>query len=144
MPRNLAASAWVSLASHYTEAHRHYHNLTHIDRMLSYLDSVAPGHIAIELAIWFHDVIYNPLARDNEARSADFFVEQFGNTVTVSLAETVHRLIIATDPKRSRSGEADENLLIDIDLSILGSPPEYYEKYVTTQVSFTAASDSPS
>jgi predicted metal-dependent HD superfamily phosphohydrolase len=43
--------------------------------------------------------------------------------------EDVKRLIISTDPKRPRSGNADEDILIDLDLSILGSAPEDYETY---------------
>lgn len=126
-----AASAWEKLAASYSGSHRHYHNLTHLDRMLSHMDRLALDNDAIELAIWFHDAIYDPLARDNEARSADLFTECFGKLITPSLGQEVPRLIVATDPKRPRSGEGDENLLVDIDLSILGSLPEEYGKYRT-------------
>jgi len=125
------ASAWDNLVARYSETHRHYHNLTHLDRMLSHMDRVAPDNEAIEFAIWFHDAIYDPLARDNEARSADLFTECFGKLVSPLLARKVPQLILATDPKRPRSGEGDENLIVDIDLAILGSSPEEYEQYRT-------------
>lgn len=126
-----AATAWEKLSSGYSETHRHYHNLAHLDRMLSRMDRVAPENDAMELAIWFHDAIYDPLARDNEARSADLFINCLGTIVSPYLAQKVAQLILATDPKRPRSGEDDENLLIDIDLSILGSSPEEYDQYRT-------------
>ena len=62
-----------SLVSLYSQDYRTYHNLSHIDRMLSWLDKSGGGSDAIELAIWFHDAIYEPLASDNEEESAQFF-----------------------------------------------------------------------
>lgn len=127
----VTASVWEKLVALYSESHRHYHNLTHLDRMLCHMACVAPDNETIELAIWFHDAIYDPLARDNEARSADLFAECFGTLVSPLLAQKVPQLILATDPKRPRSADPDENLLVDIDLSILGSSPEEYEQYRT-------------
>lgn len=56
----------------YTEPHRHYHNLNHIARMFQ-----TAAEQKIELsemqiwAIWFHDIIYEVGANDNEERSAE-------------------------------------------------------------------------
>jgi predicted metal-dependent HD superfamily phosphohydrolase len=124
-----AHSNWDDLRQRYSEEHRSYHNLSHIDRMLSWLDASSAGTDAIELAIWFHDVIYEPLGSHNEAKSAQHFVDHLGSFIGGSLVEDVERLIRATDPTRSRSGMPDEDMIIDIDLSILGSPPDQYEVY---------------
>ncbi|MDX2111430.1 MAG: phosphohydrolase [Verrucomicrobiota bacterium] len=107
--------------------------MKHIDKMLARLDDSGreEERDALELAIWFHDCVYEPLNNDNEARSAERFQWYLGPLVDQSLAETVHRLIMATDPKQSRSGASDEGLLVDIDLSILGSSPDEYAEYRT-------------
>lgn len=117
------------LFGRYSEIHRTYHNLSHIDRMLSWFDASAQGTDDVELAIWFHDAIYEPLDSQNEAKSARYFRDCFGQFIEPQRVDDVERLIIATDPKRPRSGKNDENLLIDIDLSILGSTPADYEVY---------------
>ena len=83
----------------------------------------------MELAIWFHDVVYDPLGRLNEEKSAEYFVEHFGACPPDSLTENVVRLILATDSTRPRTGTHDENLIIDIDLTILGASPEDYAVY---------------
>ncbi len=125
----IASNAWEKLAAHYSENHRHYHNLTHIGGMLGHLDRVAPGDGTLELAIWFHDAIYDPSASNNEIQSAALFTEYLGTRLHSSLTDDVERLILATDPKLTRSGQDDENLLIDIDLSILGATADEYDRY---------------
>lgn len=124
-----ATTVFAALVRHYSEDHRRYHNLAHIDRMLGWLDIVGENLDAIELAIWFHDVIYDPLGTDNEDKSARFFRDGLGRSLPSSLADAVERLILATDLKRARSGRDDENLMIDIDLSILGASPGDYAAY---------------
>ncbi len=124
-----AGTVWLDLLNRYTEKHRSYHNLSHIDWMLSRLDRGPEGSDVIELAIWFHDSIYQPLEGDNEAQSARHFSAQFGNDLSRELADDVVRLIVATDPMQSRSGKADEALIVDIDLSILGAAPADYAAY---------------
>jgi predicted metal-dependent HD superfamily phosphohydrolase len=125
----LAGKAFADLASLYAEEHRKYHNLSHIDRMLGWLDATGERNDSVELAIWFHDAVYDPLGKDNEAKSARYFTEHFGSSVSAPLKDDVERLILATDASRPRSGREDENLIIDIDLSILGASPEDYAAY---------------
>jgi predicted metal-dependent HD superfamily phosphohydrolase len=128
----------------YSEAHRSYHNLFHIDRMLSLLDEAGGGFDSLELAIWFHDIIYNPTDGSNEEKSAQIFSDLLGSSIGRDLTSDVVRLIIATDPRKSRSGRNDEDLIIDIDLSILGSSPCDYELYrsaIRCEYSFVAEAD---
>lgn len=124
-----ARDIWDSLHSHYSEPQRHYHNLHHIEAMLAKMDEVSPGGVAMELAIWFHDVVYDPKARDNEEQSAAFFETGMTDHLDPMLRADVVRLILATDYARQRTGAADEDLLRDIDLSILASAPEIYQSY---------------
>jgi predicted metal-dependent HD superfamily phosphohydrolase len=125
----LAGKAFADLASLYAEEHRKYHNLNHIDPMLGWLDATGERNDCVELAIWFHDAVYDPLGKDNEAKSARFFTDHLGSYVSASLNEDMERLILATDASRPRTGREDENLIIDIDLSILGASPKDYAAY---------------
>ena len=63
--------AFQKLVAAYEAAGRHYHTLAHIEHLLRRLEAL-PLHDApvVELAVWFHDAVYNPLKSDNEAHSA--------------------------------------------------------------------------
>lgn len=128
------ASEWFDrLASLYNETHRAYHTLTHIDNMLSLVDAVGRQSVAIELATWFHDAIYDPTRSDNEERSADLFVE-FAQRVGLSDALTtrVRRFILATAKHRLEGDLADDidaQLFLDLDLSILAASDDAYDVY---------------
>src|SRR5205823_640248 len=59
------------LVAAYTAPDRHYHDIGHIISCLRELDGVrrlARNPVALELAIWFHDVIYDGRQQDNEER----------------------------------------------------------------------------
>lgn len=111
----------------YTASDRHYHNDQHIARCLAELDGAAP-HIAdpdpIELALWFHDAVYDTHSASNEVdssqRAADFLN---GCEVDSSLTEIVVALVLAT---RHQPGEltVSAQWMVDIDLSSLGAEPE--------------------
>ncbi len=126
---DFAASAWSELHRRYSESHRHYHTLTHIDQMLSWLESTGATSPALELAIWYHDIVYDPRSEKNELLSADVFAAKFGGLVASELCADVRRLILATDHRRDRPIMGDETLLIDIDLSILAAPDAEYNQY---------------
>ncbi len=125
-------ATWQQLATLYSEPHRHYHTLDHVAACLTWLDRyrhLADDPLTIELALWAHDVTYDPRASDNEVRSADWFAEHFeDSTLTKKQKDRVHALILATihpHPPTDR-GMA---LLQDIDLSILGAEAELYDCY---------------
>lgn len=107
-----------------------YHNLDHLGDCLDKLlarKSEARDPIAVELAIWFHDAIYDPHASDNEEQSAHLASQFLSGT---DYHQSVPDLIIATK-HTDAPATPDEKLLCDIDLSVLGSPPERYRQYAT-------------
>jgi predicted metal-dependent HD superfamily phosphohydrolase len=121
-----------ALVEAYGEAHRAYHNLEHIHDCLAQFDlSVvrAVDHDAVELAIWFHDVVYDTHAADNEEASALWATRQLEEAeVDAQLTDRVARLINFTKHDASPSW-ADAMLLVDIDLSILGRQPRDFDAY---------------
>lgn len=128
-------SIFVELATAYSNPPRAYHTLDHIEQCLLELEGV-PANLsidnpaALEAAIWFHDAIYDPQAHDNEERSADFAAEKLGElgVADLMIAE-VRRLILATKHDQPVSG--DVALIVDIDLAILGKPPDEFDHYDT-------------
>ena len=61
--------------------------------------------------------------------SADYFCEVARDHVEGRLVADVRRLILATDPSSPRTGKSDEDLIIDINLGILGASTSDYEAY---------------
>ncbi|MEJ2158265.1 MAG: hypothetical protein P8X96_23305 [Desulfobacteraceae bacterium] len=120
------------LVGRYAESHRHYHNLDHISGCLDAFDRIAgrlADPFAIETAIWFHDVVYDPKSGKNEERSAAYanaFLASAG--VDPANISEIGRLIRLTRHP-SNPVTDDEKYLIDIDLSTLGAEREQYDRY---------------
>ena len=112
----------------YHEPHRRYHTTAHIEHCLRQFDLAVDRMDepdAVEMALWFHDAIYEIPAKDNELRSADLFAAQAGGRGPEEFRANVHDLIMATThlgPPRTR----DESFMLDIDLSSFGRPWEEF------------------
>lgn len=108
---------------------RAYHNDWHVRTMLVALAERGVLTPALALAVWGHDLVYDPRADDNEERSAEVFDHWLASQgAGVPLREQVRALILATKhttPPQNR----EEALLIDADLSILGADAEAFEAY---------------
>jgi predicted metal-dependent HD superfamily phosphohydrolase len=134
MWRQLGGSAdpslFQQLVACYGEPHRKYHTARHLEECFQKLDEARVERPAeIELALWFHDAIYDTRRQDNEQRSADWaHASALQAGVSHGVAERVHALIMTTRHDAVPSG-ADAELLVDVDLSILGAPPERFDKY---------------
>ena len=120
------------LTAAYAEAQRHYHTQQHIAECLAEFDQarhLATEPIAVELALWFHDAVYNPRASDNEEQSAALARRCLSEAgIRSKLSEAVSKLIMATK-HNSSPGDADAALIVDVDLSILGQPEARFAQY---------------
>ena len=119
-------SLYEALIKAYREKHRRYHTLQHLEECFARFDEIADlaAHPAdVELAIWFHDAIYDPRRSDNERRSADWAASSTGNT-------NVRSLVLATRHEAVPQGQ-DEQVLVDVDLWILGAPERRFDEYET-------------
>ena len=118
-----------ALAFAYTAPDRHYHTLHHVADCLALLDTCrddAEGPTAIELALWFHDAVYDTHAADNEEQSAAWAVREMGGG---KRADAVHHLIFATKHGTVASAGNDHRLIADIDLAILGADEAKFWAY---------------
>ena len=129
VPQVHSQRVFDDLVKRYSESHRKYHTLDHVELMLSFKHEIMPVDDELELAIFFHDVIYDPESRDNERLSADYFLRCFDGFIWGEFASEVERLILATDHRSPRRGTNREDLLIDIDLSIFCTENDVYEVY---------------
>jgi len=123
----------LRLRAAYEEPHRAYHTARHIGACLRLLDDAevraAAEHVLeVEAAIWFHDAVYDTHASDNEDRSARMMEEALGGAGVA--AEVIAR--IAAHVRATKAHEpdsADGQLVIDVDLSILGESPEVFARF---------------
>ena len=123
-----AAELYRVVVDRYAEPRRHYHTLGHIHHCLAQFDSarhLAEDPDAMELAIWFHDIVYDVGASDNELRSAQLFDSLLGPHMPSERAQRVHRLITNTEHPIEPE-DNDARLMVDIDLSSLALPWEEF------------------
>ena len=116
----------------YCEVHRHYHTAQHLVECLAAFQTVR--HLAfhtgeVELALWFHDAIYETQRSDNEAQSAAWAREAaLQHGVAPDAILRIEALIMAT-LHTAVPTLPDEQLLVDIDLSILGANATRFAQY---------------
>ena len=118
----------------YAEPQRHYHTLQHLVECIEHLQenldqALAPAEV--EIAQWFHDAIYDLMASNNEQQSADWAVSALTEAqVATDKIERIKTLIMATQHSAKPQGQ-DQQLLVDIDLAILGATGPRFEEYET-------------
>jgi predicted metal-dependent HD superfamily phosphohydrolase len=130
--RTVPQDVFEELIRAYSSPDRFYHNLTHIQDCLSIFDGtqfLAAHPEEIELAIWFHDAVYDTRRNDNEQKSTEWAKSVITQSeVSGGVAERVANSILATRHDMEVTG-ADEQLMVDVDLSILGREPEVFWQY---------------
>ena len=84
----------------YTDSNRHYHNLVHIFNLLNLLDEYKESieqPLLFELAVWYHDAIYDAKAKDNELQSALLAQKLFDKYLNDASLSYVNALIMSTE-----------------------------------------------
>lgn len=131
----------------YAGKQRFYHNTDHLQDVLAKLDlaktllektgefaAMSPDektHMfdTIELALWYHDAVYDPRAKDNEAKSRDMLLMHANILgIDMDLAKSAAHLVDMTASHRS-ARTLVECILVDCDLAILGADARTFAKY---------------
>ncbi|RWF39880.1 MAG: hypothetical protein EOS46_30240 [Mesorhizobium sp.] len=121
----------------YHAAGRHYHNLAHIEAMLTLAGdyrTLLDDPEAVEAAIWFHDAIYDSRAKDNEAQSAALAEQKLAGCADAGRLSRVSAMILATATHQlplfdDAAATRDASLFLDMDLSILGADAVAFDAY---------------
>lgn len=143
---DLAAAA-NALILRYEDPRRAYHNRTHLEDVLQKLDWAQTalhesGELqdldpaarkrmfqTIELALWYHDAIYDAKAKNNEAKSRDLMKRDADRYhLPPAIVADAARLIELT-AHHNRAEKLYECIMVDCDLAILGADKVAFKKY---------------
>lgn len=122
------------LRAAYADPARGYHDQQHLGEVLAHVSDLLvrePGDpVAIGLAAWYHDAVYEG-ARDDEERSALLAETELAHAgVAPELVAEVARLVRLTETHQPERGDVNGRVLCDADLGILAAGPERYAAYV--------------
>jgi len=131
------AARWYDrLIQHYTEPQRHYHTTTHLTAMLhcaTQHNPAIPDPLTLRLAIYFHDIVYNPQRHDNEAESVRLFNVFAVDVGLDTVIATQVRHYIDCTVSHTVPVESVENVslcyFLDFDLEVLSRSEEAYDVY---------------
>lgn len=130
----LLKSSWEEIESHYTHKSRAYHNLTHLSNMFAEANRWE-NHIedidVLHFTVWFHDIIYNSLKKDNELRSAEFAKGVLEQTSLgkARIEQCYQQILLTIKHQPTLSASLDDRFLVDFDLEILSRDWESYKAY---------------
>lgn len=130
------------ILAQYSEKHRFYHNLAHVQFLLEYAEKYAPKLQDIEAvcyAIWFHDIIYDPQGKENEVKSNEMWLQfvQEAQLTDKNKVNAVQAMILGSAKHtldcipQELLPKNDQDLLyfFDFDLSILSAESCIYQDY---------------
>ncbi|KVP39631.1 hypothetical protein WJ87_05195 [Burkholderia ubonensis] len=131
-----AAETHAQLISQWSEPGRRYHTLQHLEECLALADAwgaqlTQAEQAMVVLALWFHDAVYDTHGADNERVSAAWAREDLGKLgVAPTDADRIAGLVLATEHSIPvPAGDYLTDLLLDIDLAILGAPAARFAEY---------------
>lgn len=126
---------YETLCARHAEPWRHYHTLQHLGECIAHFGSAS--HLAqrpaeVEVALWFHDAVYDLQRHDNEEQSAALASRELAAAgVPPEAVARVAALVLATRHMLADAAPptGDTQLLVDIDLAILGAAPPRFAEY---------------
>lgn len=132
---SLINKLWKELENKYEQKSRYYHNFKHIHNMLVQMktfEQEITNKDSLRFAIWYHDIIYKSTKKDNEEKSANFAKKRL-KLIGFEEKELkiVQNLIISTKSHELILKDNNDNaILLDLDLSILGTDWKTYKLYI--------------
>ena len=121
----------------YAQPQRHYHTTQHLQECLLWWQRCqnhmqAPAEVA--LALFYHDIVYDPKRSDNELQSANTMLAHLQAYLPEASTERIYRWILATahhgqQTTLSDADDADLKWVLDIDLGILSADAERFQEY---------------
>lgn len=124
---------WKDVHTAYSSTTRHYHNLDHIYTMLVLADHYKlqlKQYYILNLAIFYHDIIYDVSQHDNEQKSWEFAEEHLLPLHLPKPDIEQLKICILATKKHQHHSQKDINYLLDFDLYTLGQSWENYRHYM--------------
>ena len=110
------------LLDKWSESHRHYHNLNHLNDLVAQInESLGDGDInenerdKLLIAALFHDIVYEPDRKDNEERSSNMFINLCGSKDHPSILE-INRIILDTKNHQPSSKLSEKFMEFDMNI----------------------------
>lgn len=128
----MAPDLRAALARWYGNPGRHYHTLDHVDEVLERFQQCRTSLVRpleVEVAVLFHDAIYEVGRPDNEARSAALARAEAPRWFEVDLDRVSDLILLTAAHGRQGVVDHDAALFLDCDMAILGASSERYALY---------------
>lgn len=130
--QNIIDNLWREISDGYSAPGRYYHTLDHIVQVLEELNSVWKYIKETDVclfAVFYHDLIYDPLSGNNEEESAAIAGSRMSRlNVDERSIQACENFIMATKGHLP-DDDNDINYFNDADLSILGKADHLYTGY---------------
>jgi predicted metal-dependent HD superfamily phosphohydrolase len=130
--RDSGRGVFEQLSAAYADPSRAYHTAEHVQTCLAEFDAsraLARHPDEVEAALWFHDAVYVPGAADNEEQSAGLAQSALRSSgVPADVSQRIAELVRATR-HASIPVDSDARLVCDIDLAVLGRPPDEFSEF---------------
>ncbi len=124
---------FAELIYNYCAPERSYHNLEHVKEVLNLLEqakNIYKTTNVLKFSVWFHDCIYNPRNRDNEAKSAEYATKALKQLhINAEIIRSIAQIILSTINHQPLLEGINNLIFLDVDLAILGSTSDKYLKY---------------
>jgi len=129
---NVIAYLWREIEQQYNQSKRFYHTFTHLQNLLEQLEPLrnqVDDWESVMFALFYHDIVYNVLKKNNEEKSAELAKKRLSQIkVSDPVIQKTVELVLATESHKLHQSN-DINLFTDADLSVLGSDWNAYSVY---------------
>ena len=128
--RSVSESIWNRLVDAYSQPNRFYHNLLHIEQMVSVLEQSGCREKEVYLAAFFHDYVYVAGYNENEMQSGEYAERSLvAMGFDPGISVRVKTLVLHTATYGVRYKQQAGKALFDADMSILGQEESLYDDY---------------
>lgn len=136
-PVPVCDAQWAAICEAYAHPPRAYHGIAHVHAVLVHYAQVADevgwrAPVEVFFAVLYHDAVYEPGRRDNEARSAALAREHLARWQPGVDAARVAQLIELTAAHGTLAPaqlDGDAALFLDCDMAILGANAASFAAY---------------
>lgn len=118
-----------ALIARYSEPHRDYHGVRHLEFGLERLAELGAGPIE-RIAYWFHDAVHSNSTPDDERASAEVAREMLRDHLTIRELNEVVRLVLLTITHQPEPGDESGAMVSDADLAGLALDWASYSRNV--------------